>query len=85
MSQPHRDVLQRLAERTGGTFLAATDAQADPSPVAAKIEGMQKRELTQSTVATLEERFQWPLGVGAAALLVWLVLSPYRPLRVPAP
>lgn len=84
MSRPHRDVLERLAERTGGTFLAATDAQVDPSPVATKILGMQKRELAQSTVATLEERFQWPLGLGAAALLLFLALSPYRLERAPA-
>ncbi len=78
ISRLHRDVLEQLAEQTGGLFLAAADTQADPGPVIDRIRGMQKRELSQSNVATLEERYQWPLAAAAGALLLWLALSPYR-------
>lgn len=78
ISRLHRDVLEQLAEGTGGVFLAAADTQADPAPVIDRIRGMQKRELSQSNVATLEERYQWPLAAAAGALLLWLALSPYR-------
>lgn len=78
LSRLHRDVLEQLAARTDGLFLAAADTRADPAPLIARIRQMQKRELTQASVATLEERYQWPLAFAVGALLLWLALSPYR-------
>jgi Ca-activated chloride channel homolog len=70
-------VLEKLSNATGGIYLEAGDANADPRPIVHRIEAMQKRGLSSSTVATLEERFQWPLAAAAAALLLWLAVSPY--------
>ena len=70
-------VLEKLAKATGGTYLEASNANADPRGILDRISAMQKRGLSSSTVATLEERFQWPLAAAAAALALWLVVSPY--------
>lgn len=70
-------VLEKLAKGTGGTYLEAANANTDPQPILDRIQAMQKRSLASSTVATLEERFQWPLAAAALALALWLVLSPY--------
>lgn len=76
-------VLEKLARATGGVYLEASNANADPRPILDRISAMQKRGIASSTVATLEERFQWPLAFAAAALGLWLVVSPY--LRWPRP
>ena len=70
-------VLEKLAKATGGTYLEASNANADPRGILDRISAMQRRGLSSSTVATLEERFQWPLAAAAAALALWLVVSPY--------
>ncbi len=70
-------VLERLAQETGGTYLEAANANTDPRPILDRIQSMQKRSLASSTVATLEERFQWPVALAAAALALWLLLTPY--------
>jgi Ca-activated chloride channel family protein len=70
-------VLERLSEATGGIYLEAANAGVDPQPVIERVAAMQKRGISSSTVATLEERFQWPLAAAAAALALWLTLSPY--------
>ena len=65
------------ADATGGIYLEAANANADPRPILDRIQAMQKRGLSSSTVATLEERFQWPLAAAAAVLALWLAVSPY--------
>jgi Ca-activated chloride channel family protein len=77
ISKLHPDTLEKLAAATGGTYLEASDANADPGAIVERISGMQKRGLASSTVSTLEERFQWPLAAAAAALALWLLLTPY--------
>ncbi len=78
-------VLERLAKATGGIYVEASNANADPGAILERVLAMQKRGLSSSTVATLEERFQWPLAAAAAALLLWLAVTPYArwPRRVP--
>ena len=76
-------VLEKLARATGGVYLEASNANTDPRPILDRISAMQKRGIASSTVATLEERFQWPLAFAAAALGLWLVVSPY--MRWPRP
>ena len=71
-------VLEKVAEATGGIYLEASNANADPRAILERIQAMQKRGLSSSTVATLEERFQWPLAAAAAALALWLAVSPYK-------
>lgn len=70
-------LLRELTERTGGRYLTATGAGADPAPIVHAIADMPGRLHEATTLETLEERFQWPLGTGAAALAVWLTLSPW--------
>ncbi|MEO7793159.1 MAG: VWA domain-containing protein [Thermoanaerobaculia bacterium] len=76
-------VLEKLSTATGGLYLEASNANVDPGAILDRISGMQKRGLASSTVSTLEERFQWPLAAAAAALGLWLAVSPYsrRPGR----
>ncbi len=78
-------VLENLAKETGGIYLEASNANADPGAILERVQAMQKRGLASSTVATLEERFQWPLAAAAAALAFWLAVTPYArwPRRAP--
>lgn len=78
ISKLHAGTLEELATATGGIYLEAANANADPQAIVDRITGMQKRGLASSTVATLEERFQWPLAAAAAALALWLALTPYE-------
>lgn len=73
--------LQKLARETGGLYVLADSATADPSPIVEQILDMEKRGLSSSTLTTLEERFQWPLALAAAALALRLAGSPYRRVR----
>lgn len=77
ISRLQPSVLEQLARSTSGLYLEAANTNVDPQPVLDRIHAMQKRELASSTVATLEERFQWPLAAAAAALAIWLAVSPY--------
>ncbi|HYN20709.1 MAG TPA: VWA domain-containing protein [Thermoanaerobaculia bacterium] len=77
----HEDVLESLARGTGGSYLRATSAATDPAPLLRQIDRMEKRTLESQTVSTLEERFQWPLVLAALALLLYLGVSPFAPLR----
>ncbi len=71
--------LEELARATGGVYLRVTSAAADPRDVIETIEGMEKRTLEGQTTSPLEERFQWPLGLACAALLLHLALRPFGP------
>ncbi|HXO18303.1 MAG TPA: VWA domain-containing protein [Thermoanaerobaculia bacterium] len=79
MSQLHEDVLEDFTRATGGLYQRALSAAADPAPVVARIEAMQKRSIESESINTLEERFQWPLGLAAVALLFYLGVAPFAP------
>jgi len=70
--------LEELAREAGGAYLRVTSAAADPRDVVERIESMEKRTLEGQSVNVLEERFQWPLGLACVALLLHLVLRPFR-------
>jgi Ca-activated chloride channel family protein len=78
VSRLHEENLRALAEATGGVYLQAARADADPAEIVRRIERMERRTLDTASVNALEERFQWPLAVAAAAALALLALSPYR-------
>ena len=78
-SQLHEDVLEDLARATGGIYLRATSAAADPAPILRAIDGMEKRTIESRDMSTLEERFQWPLALAVLALLAHLALGPFAP------
>jgi Ca-activated chloride channel family protein len=79
VSRLHEETLESLTRATGGTYLRATSAAADPAPILARIDSMQKRTLASDTLDTLEERFQWPLALAVAALLLYLAVPPFAP------
>ncbi|MGE0640282.1 MAG: VWA domain-containing protein [Thermoanaerobaculia bacterium] len=76
--------LEALADATGGIYLSATSATANPSAIVGRILDMEKRGLSSSTLSTLQERFQWPLAAALLALLLRLVATPFRRLRRPS-
>jgi Ca-activated chloride channel family protein len=79
VSQLHEDVLEKLTRATGGAYLRATSAAADPAPVVAQIDRLEKRTIESQSLSTLAERFQWPLALAVLALLLHLAVPPFRP------
>ena len=81
VSRLETSALEALAHDSGGQFLRAENASADPTPIIDRILDMEKRGLASSTLSTLEERFQWPLAAALAALILRLAASPFRRRR----
>lgn len=81
----HEETLEKLTRATGGSYLRATSAAADPGPILRQIDRMEKRTLESQTLSTLEERFQWPLALAALALALYLALGPFAPVREASP
>jgi len=79
ISRLHRETLEQLADATGGTVVTVEGAAASPQPILDRIRGMEKKEIDEQLVSTLEERFQWPLGAAAALLALALWLTPFAP------
>ncbi|HKH49098.1 MAG TPA: VWA domain-containing protein [Thermoanaerobaculia bacterium] len=77
ISRLHEDVLEQLARSTGGSYTRVTSAAADPTPVLHKIDRMEKRTIESQVSSHLAERFQWPLGLAVAALLLHLAVGPF--------
>jgi Ca-activated chloride channel homolog len=71
-------VLENLAKATGGTYLRVTNSAADPAAIAARIHAMATRSLDTEVTSTLEERFQWPLALAVAALVLGMLRGPFR-------
>lgn len=79
ISRLHEDVLEGLARATGGSYIRVTSAAADPAPVLRQIDGMEKRTIESQVSSHLTERFQWPLALAVAALLLHLAVGPFAP------
>ena len=77
----HEDTLEPMARATGGDYLRVTSAATDPTPILRQIDRLEKRTLESETVTTREERFQWPLLLAAAALLLQLTVGPFASSR----
>jgi Ca-activated chloride channel family protein len=73
----HEENLEPLARATGGAYLRVASAATNPAPLLRQIDLLEKRTLESETVTTREERFQWPLLLAAAALLVQLAVGPF--------
>jgi Ca-activated chloride channel family protein len=88
LSQLHEDLLEKLTRATGGAYLRAASAAADPTPIVRRIDRLEKRTIESQALSTLEERFQWPLALAAIALLLHLGVGPFaaekRALTSPA-
>lgn len=76
VSRLNEGVLEQLASETGGTYVPVPRAGADPSSILRAIESMQKRSFDSESLEVLAERFQWPLGLAALALLLHLLAAP---------
>ena len=79
VSQLHEDVLEKLTRATGGAYLRAASAAADPTPIVRQIDRLEKRTIESQALSTLEERFQWPLAVATAALFFYLAVGSFAP------
>jgi len=77
-------VLEQIARGTGGVYLRAADGGGNLRPVVSAIDSMDKHPVETHTIDTEAERFQWPLALAAAALLLQLALPPFRPAARPA-
>jgi Ca-activated chloride channel family protein len=75
------EVLERLAKSTGGVYLEAGRSAPSVQPIVDAVSRLATRSLGTETVHQQEERFQWPLGVAAAALALALATSPFRAPR----
>ncbi len=84
ISRLHEDVLEGLARDTGGTYTRVTSAAADPAPVLRQIDGMEKKTIVSQVSSHLAERFQWPLALAVAALLLHLTVRPFAPAAAAA-
>jgi Ca-activated chloride channel family protein len=77
ISRLHEEVLEELGRATGGSYTRVTSAAADPEPVLRKIDRMEKRTIESQVSSHLAERFQWPLALAVAALLLHLAVGPF--------
>lgn len=79
ISRLHEDVLEGLSRATGGSYTRVANAAADPTPVLKRIDRMEKRTIESQVSSHLAERFQWPLALAVAALLLHLAVGPFAP------
>jgi Ca-activated chloride channel family protein len=84
VSRLHEEGLEPIARSTGGDYLRVTSAAADPAPIVSAIDRLEKRTVESEMVSTTEERFQWPLGLAAAALALYLAIGPFGRERAAA-
>jgi Ca-activated chloride channel family protein len=64
------EALARIAEGSGGKYLPATLGEGEIDTIAEAIGGMDKREMEQRLLTQYEERFQVPLALGIALLVL---------------
>ena len=67
--------LAEIAEVTGGKYLPATAEGRELREIEARIARMERREVGSRITITYEERFQIPLAVALAALLLEAALG----------
>jgi len=79
ISRLREEVLDELARATGGVYLRATDPARNLRPILAALDEMDTRAHETAEVDSRAERFQWPLAVAAAALLLHLAVPPFGP------
>ena len=85
VSRLHEEVLEGLARATGGVYLRVASPAARTRAITTAIARLEARSVEGTILETLAERFQWPLAVGAAALLLQLLISPFAPEPPEAP
>lgn len=73
VSRVHAETLEAIARGTGGRMFVLTAADLSLAPLAAALEGIEQKTLAREYSYRKKERFQIPLGVGLAALVLALV------------
>ena len=73
--------LERLSRETGGFYLRASSLGADLGPILGRIGEMETRTVEDQLLSTLAERFQWPLALAVAGLVLHLSVTPFRERR----
>jgi Ca-activated chloride channel family protein len=68
LSKADPDLMRRLAAETGGSFTVVSPGRTDLEGVARQIDLGARRPLSEVLITTLEERFQFPLGIAVGAL-----------------
>lgn len=85
VSKLNEPLLARLAAETGGIYVRAASPGVDLAPILDAIDAMEARSIDGQVVATLAQRFQWPLAAAVLALLLHLTAAPMRAAREGGP
>ena len=80
VSRLNMATLEAIARGTGGKAFRVTPADTSLSALASAIEGMEQKTLAREYSYRRKERFQVPLAIGLAGLVLGLLLPP-PPLR----
>ena len=70
MSRLDETTLIDVAAKTGGRYFRATDSERELAAIEEAISGMEQGELESKMMAYYEERFQVPLGLALALILI---------------
>jgi Ca-activated chloride channel family protein len=76
VSRLHPETLEAIARGTGGRSMVVTPTDPSLSPIAAAIEGMERKTLAREYSYRKKDRFQLPLAVGLVAFTLGLLLPP---------
>jgi len=80
LSKLQPEILERVTHTTGGVYVEAERAGTSVEPIVQAISRLATRSLGTELVRQQQERFQWCIGVAVAALLIALLVSPFRPM-----
>ena len=72
------DLLQRIAQKTGGKFYHAEPGHYELLDVLKEINGMEKREIDADRFTRFEDRFQIPLAIALILLVGEMLISDRR-------
>ncbi len=75
LSKLNETLLKDLATKTGGKYLSLAAGTDVAATLTAEIDSLQKNEYQAQVDRLLEDRFQWPLGVALAFMVVPLLLA----------
>jgi len=75
LSRLNETLLKNLSNRTGGKYFALAPGADVAAALAAEIDSLQKNEYQAQVDRLLEDRFQWPLGVALAFMIVPFLLA----------
>jgi Ca-activated chloride channel family protein len=79
LSRPDPEMLRKIAVETGGSFSIVSPGKTDLDGVAGELDKAGRRPLAEALLSSQIERFQVPLGVATAALVLILLGRPPIP------